>query len=73
MISTMLDQTAIEPSSVASPIITEEAAPHDIEIFYKFITFIRLDFMLTVMPVPNSEKGRQEWWRFAAFLHTPTR
>jgi hypothetical protein len=37
----MLDQTAIEPSSVASPIVTEEVAPHDIElsdIFCKFIT-----------------------------------
>jgi hypothetical protein len=50
-ISTMLDQTTIESSSVASPIVTEEAAPHDIElsdIFGKsyYLYSIR-DFMLT--------------------------
>jgi hypothetical protein len=50
-VSTMLDQTTIESSSVASPIVTEEATPHDIElsdIFGKsyYLYSIR-DFMLT--------------------------
>ena len=50
-VSTMLDQTTIKSNSIASPIVTEEAAPHDIElsdIFGKsyYLYSIR-DFMLT--------------------------